>query len=88
MKNNKHIKISTIEELREFSTVMGHTQRDPARIPKLLRLLKRYWMQPNCSDLRLGQIVGNFSARKDPYFLEDDALIKALEEAIKDEKST
>lgn len=54
--------------------------RDPARIPKVLALLEQYWNR--YPDLRLAQIVGNFSPFRDSYHLEDDALIDALEAAL------
>lgn len=54
--------------------------RDPARIPRLLSLLERYWnLYP---DLRLAQIIGNFAPFSDTYHYEDDALIAALEAAL------
>jgi hypothetical protein len=41
--------------------------------------LGAYWTAN--PDLRLGQIVGNFSPRVDPYFLEDNVLLERLKEA-------
>lgn len=51
--------------------------RDPARIPRLLAALSRYWaLDP---DARLCQIVGNaFPERDDTYHAEDEALIERI----------
>jgi hypothetical protein len=47
--------------------------RDPKRIPKVLAAVGRYWsLYP---DLRLGQLLGNFSVG---YNTEDDAILRAL----------
>lgn len=56
--------------------------RDPNRIPKVLEIIGLYWMK--YPDLRLGQIIGNVSSI--PYYLEDDDLIEALEEAMREDK--
>lgn len=53
--------------------------RDPGRIPEVMQELGAYWTAN--PDLRLGQIVGNFSPRVDPYFLEDNVLLERLKEA-------
>lgn len=63
--------------------------RNPDRIDRMLGLLRAYWhAHPN---LRLGQIVGNFTPRikwvngdSDPgnsYYVEDDVIERALREA-------
>lgn len=92
MNRDRKIKISTIEDLQEFAKQYEERDgkpRDPARISKLLRLLKKYWMRPETTDLRLGQIIGNLASQsgiKDSYQIEDDILITLLEEKIKDNK--
>jgi len=64
--------------------------RDPKRIDRVLELLAKYWhAEP---DLRLGQIVGNFTPRVrtsvggsepgDSYCVEDDVIEAALHKAI------
>lgn len=54
--------------------------RDPKRIGRVLSALEHYWRR--YPDLRLGQIVGNFSGDIDPYYFEDDRLAEALEAAM------
>lgn len=54
--------------------------RDPKRISRVLTALAHYWNR--YPDLRLGQIVGNFSPHKDAYHFEDDDLAAALEAAM------
>lgn len=49
--------------------------RDSARIKEVLNLLEIYWTRN--PDLRLGQILGNFS-KHDSYYFEDSSLIKRL----------
>jgi hypothetical protein len=47
--------------------------RDPNRIPKVLAAIGRYWsLYP---DLRLGQLLGNFSVG---YNTEDESVLRAL----------
>jgi hypothetical protein len=65
--------------------------RDPARIARICALLRAYWTTH--PDLRLGQIVGNFTptARTsvggaepgDPYYIEDEVYERALQQAGK-----
>lgn len=56
--------------------------RDPDRIPVIIELLKQYWQR--YPDLRLGQIVGNFTPRisaMEPgssYNVEDDVIEESL----------
>ncbi len=54
--------------------------REPARIARMLSALEHYWRR--YPDLRLGQIVGNFSTGTDPYYIEDDDLCLQLERAM------
>lgn len=58
--------------------------RDPARIDTLLALLRTYWQK--YPDLRLGQIIDNFSDHVPVWVIEDDALIKCLKVALDDKK--
>lgn len=55
--------------------------RDPDRIDNVLDALEAYWTDN--PDLRLAQIVGNAGQRNgfgtDPYYMEDDALLRYLE---------
>lgn len=54
--------------------------RDPNRIDSMLHVLETYWkLHP---DLRLGQIIGNFSKGTDPYYIEDDVLADRIDDAI------
>ncbi len=56
--------------------------RDPKRIDRILDLLNRYWKRN--PDLRLGQIIGNFTPRTSnlapgsSYSVEDDVIEKEL----------
>jgi len=53
--------------------------RDPARIPRILDLIREIWCK--APDLRLSQLVMNaLGVAYDPYFIEDDDLEKALKE--------
>jgi uncharacterized protein YihD (DUF1040 family) len=54
--------------------------RDPKRIARTLNALEHYWRR--YPELRLGQIVGNFARDSDPYYIEDDDLAAALENAM------
>lgn len=60
--------------------------RDPKRIPRILNLLEEYWSR--YPDLRLGQIVGNFTPRNkggDPgnsYNVEDEVVEQAMFEHL------
>ncbi len=55
-------------------------KRDPARIKRILFLLERYWSEN--SDLRLSQMISNFSNQAgfsvDPFYFEDDNLEQIL----------
>ena len=54
--------------------------RDPERIPAILKELEKYWNDN--PDLRLGQIISNFSQKagySDPFYFEDETLLKMLE---------
>jgi uncharacterized protein YihD (DUF1040 family) len=48
--------------------------RDPKRIPKILKELRKIWEEH--PDLRLGQLMLNLGF--DFYYIEDDELIKKL----------
>lgn len=56
--------------------------RDPKRIDKILKLIKKIWKKS--PDLRLTQLIMNaLSMNSDPYYIEDDILEKALTEYYK-----
>ncbi len=51
--------------------------RDPARIERVLGLVKEVWY--NAPDLRLTQLIMNaLNMNGDPYYVEDDKLEDAL----------
>ncbi len=60
--------------------------RDPARIDRILNMLKRYWK--TYPDLRLGQIVENAAhvghapggGGPDTFYVEDDVIERGLAE--------
>lgn len=57
-----------------FASTPGQP-RNPARIDIVLTALRAYW---NANpDLRMGQIVVNAAGTRDPYNVEDDALMAA-----------
>lgn len=57
--------------------------RDPNRIPEVLSVLSRVWYkQP---DLRLCQLIMNATEQRDPYYTEDEDLLKKLKEVYKEE---
>ncbi|MBY0514226.1 MAG: hypothetical protein K2P78_09990 [Gemmataceae bacterium] len=59
--------------------------RDPARIDRMLKLLREYWLSH--PDLRLAQIVVNAVPRTDwscpqVFYAEDDVIEAALRKAV------
>lgn len=57
--------------------------RDPKRIPLILRKLEKLWLR--APDLRLGQLLMNaaaFADSRDCFYLEDAALVKAVENSL------
>lgn len=58
--------------------------RPEERIPRILEKLEEYWREHQ--DLRLGQILSNFSIEvmndADPFYMEDDDFEDLLEEKI------
>jgi uncharacterized protein YihD (DUF1040 family) len=56
---------------------------DPKRIDKVLGLIRKYWSQN--PDLRLTQLMTNlfFHNGKDFYYLEDEEIIKKLNEHLR-----
>jgi hypothetical protein len=50
--------------------------RDPARIPRILELIRKHWEE--YPDLRLTQIIGNCFGPGDHYYKEDSDLEAAL----------
>ena len=55
--------------------------RDPKRIKKVLDTIERVWSK--FPDFRLGQLIFNATKQNDPFYVEDDVLIKQLEELEK-----
>lgn len=51
--------------------------RDPARIDLMCAALAEVWKR--YPDYRLGQLIINVSQRADPFNLEDDAMLRALQ---------
>lgn len=64
--------------------------RDKERIDEVLDELETYWKDHH--DMRLGQILSNISQREnssnDPFYMEDDTLLSALEKMNKDGKDS
>ncbi len=57
--------------------------RDPARIERMLELVKKVWY--SAPDLRLTQLIMNaLKMNSDPYYVEDDKLEIALKAYCKD----
>lgn len=57
--------------------------RDPARIERMLSLVKKVW--DSSPDLRLTQLIMNaLVMNSDPYYVEDDKLEEALKTYCKD----
>ena len=54
-------------------------RRSPVRIDRMLDAIRKLWY--TYPDLRLGQLIGNvIPVGIDPYFIEDDKLLEAIEE--------
>jgi hypothetical protein len=57
--------------------------RDPARIEKILSLIRKLWYKK--PDLRLTQLIMNaLNMSQDPYYVEDDRLEEALKRYLKE----
>jgi len=56
--------------------------RDPNRIPLILDQLRSCWLR--YPDLRLGQLIIDAAGYDNPFFLEDDDLIKAINDMFAD----
>lgn len=58
--------------------------RDPDRIDVFLKRLGEIWKE-NCPDWRFGQLMVNVlnSMQKDPFFPEEDEMIKYFEDYFK-----
>jgi hypothetical protein len=54
--------------------------RDPKRIKPFLEEVEKYWMQ--VPDWRFGQFIVNwfYNLHVDPFYLEDDEILKSLKE--------
>lgn len=61
--------------------------RDPERIDKVLDKVKDYWKEH--PDLRLGQLIFIMASRhghKDSFYIEDEALVREIQKAKKNDK--
>ena len=57
--------------------------RDPARIDRMLELVRKVWY--DAPDLRLTQLIMNeLRMNSDPYYVEDETLEDALKAYCKD----
>lgn len=59
------------------SSVFNKTGRDKSRIPEVLSKVEEVWKQ--YPDLRLGQLLLNVCGQKDLFSIEDEGLVKCLE---------
>jgi hypothetical protein len=61
--------------------------RDPKRIPKILKRLEEVWTR--CPDLRLGQLVfiGTPYATS-PFYVEDEELVSSIEKKVKEARKS
>ena len=92
-KNEVKLPESTLKHIEEMGK--NFKPRDPARIPKLLDVLKELWeLEP---DTRFGQLLLNFAFRggdhreKTNYLMyeqEDDITLAALKKTLKKEKQS
>lgn len=59
--------------------------RNPERISKIIKELKRFWEEN--PDWRLGQVISNFSyeimGNNDPFYMEDKDLLEILKQKNK-----
>lgn len=51
--------------------------RNPERIQEVIPLLQALWAK--YPDLRLGQLICGLAGGKDPYFMEEDELLLAIQ---------
>ena len=58
--------------------------RDPARIDRIIGLVRQYWHEH--PDLRLGQLIGNMATLQSSYNMEDTELEVELRKALGKEK--
>jgi len=63
--------------------IFNGIKRDPKRIPEVLNLIKMFWELPENTDLRLGQLIIFLNNGEDPFNLEDDDLVKKLNQLAK-----
>ena len=56
--------------------------RDKDRIDPLLQKLGEIWKE-NCPDWRFGQLISNLFYGADPFYMEDDEIIKYIENYFK-----
>lgn len=55
-------------------------KRDRARIDTVLQELEVAWRAN--SDMRLGQLIANAAGVSDPFYIEDEAIIKGLQRLV------
>lgn len=64
--------------------------RDPARRERILKLIERIWLKQGHADMRLGQLLVNFTDgttfERNPYFFEDNLLEAQLAKALPEVK--
>jgi len=63
-------------KLKTNLAVKGWLVRDPARIDGVLAAIRELWVK--YPDMRLCQLMWGASNLDDPFFLEDDELVKRL----------
>jgi hypothetical protein len=81
MKNRNAFNKAVIEALEKYGNL--GSPREPSRIPSHLREIEGIWMR--FPDLRLGQLLCCAVGQQDRLFnIEDDQLIKELEQWMKD----
>ena len=51
--------------------------RDPKRIKKVLKRIEEFWNK--VPDWRLGQLIVNLNDNNDPYYVEEDMLLRQLD---------
>jgi hypothetical protein len=65
---------NTVREVNAVFLKKG--RRSPCRIPKVLKKVRRIWKRH--PDLRLGQLICNACGTRDPYYMEDDELVRRM----------
>jgi len=71
------------ERIKKDSNILYSESRDKNRIPVILDEIKKVWEER--PDMRLCQLIINATG-KDPYYIEDDELIRLINNIYKDKK--